>query len=76
MISSFSYDINPGRVLLGPGMLDAAAGEFERLGAKRPLILSTSFQRADALKLAGRLGAMAAGVFQRSSHAYIRGRHA
>lgn len=63
MISSFSYDINPGRILFGPGMLDTVAAEIERLGATRALILSTPFQRADAQKLAGRLGALAVGVF-------------
>lgn len=63
MISSFSYDINPGRILFGPGTLDTVAAEIERLGAKRALILSTPFQRADAQKLAGRLGALAVGVF-------------
>lgn len=67
MISSFSYDINPGRILFGPGTLDKVADEIERLGAKRALILSTPFQRADAQRLAGRLGALAVGVFSEAA---------
>lgn len=67
MTSSFSYDINPGRILFGPGTLDAVAGEIGRLGAKCALILSTPFQRADAQKLAGRLGTLAAGVFSEAA---------
>lgn len=67
MISSFSYDINPARILFGAGTLDAVAGEIERLGAKRALILSTPFQIADAQKLAERLGPMAAGVFSEAT---------
>lgn len=67
MTSSFTYDINPGRILFGPGTLDAVADEIQRLGAKRALILSTPFQRADAQKLAERLGSLAAGVFSEAA---------
>lgn len=67
MTSSFTYDINPGRILFGPGTLDAVADEIRRLGAKRALILSTPFQRADAQKLAERLGSLAAGVFSEAA---------
>ncbi|MFT4063841.1 maleylacetate reductase [Paraburkholderia sp.] len=61
------YDINPGRVLFGPGTLDAVSDEIRRLGAKRALVLSTPFQRADARKLAERLGPLAAGVFSEAA---------
>jgi len=67
MICRFSYDINPGRILFGAGTLDAVAAEMERLGAKRALILSTAFQRADATRLAERLGSLAAGVFSEAA---------
>jgi maleylacetate reductase len=63
MIASFTYDINPGRILFGPGTLNAVADEIERLGAKRALILSTPFQHADAQKLATQIGSLAAGIF-------------
>jgi maleylacetate reductase len=43
--------------------LGSVAEEITRLGASRALVLSTSFQRADALALAERLGPLAAGVF-------------
>jgi maleylacetate reductase len=65
--ANFRYDINPGRILFGPGTLDAVSDEITRLGAKRALILSTAFQRADARKLAERLGSLAAGVFSEAA---------
>ncbi|GJH28822.1 maleylacetate reductase [Caballeronia novacaledonica] len=67
MIDKFAYDINPGRVLFGPGTLGAVADEIERVGAKRALILSTPFQRADALRLAEQIGPLAAGVFSNAA---------
>lgn len=67
MIADFTYDINPGRVLFGAGKLSAVADEITRLGAKRALILSTSFQHADAQKLAARIGPLAAGVFSKAA---------
>ncbi|RJG01035.1 maleylacetate reductase [Noviherbaspirillum sedimenti] len=63
MTSHFSYDINPGRILFGPGTINAVAAEIERLGRKRALILSTPFQRADAQALQAQIGSMAAGIF-------------
>jgi len=63
MTVSFTYEINPGRVLFGPGTIEAVAGEIVQLGAKRALILSTPSQRADAQKLAEQIGPLAAGVF-------------
>ncbi|WP_343664729.1 maleylacetate reductase [Paraburkholderia tropica] len=67
MTASFTYDMHPGRILFGPGTLDAVADEIARLGAKRALILSTPSQRADAQKLAAQIGALAAGVFSEAA---------
>ncbi|CAG9260091.1 maleylacetate reductase [Paraburkholderia unamae] len=67
MTASFTYEINPGRVLFGPGTAEAVAGELGRLGAERALILSTPSQRADAQKLAERIGPLAAGVFSEAA---------
>lgn len=59
----FSYDVNPARILFGPGRSAEVGDEIERLGCKRALVLSTPFQSADAERLAERLGARAAGIF-------------
>jgi len=67
MTASFTYDMHPGRILFGPGALDAVADEIARLGAKRALILSTPSQRADAQKLAAQIGPLAAGVFSEAA---------
>jgi maleylacetate reductase len=63
MTPSFTYDVNPGRILFGPGTINSVADEIKRLGCKRALVLSTAFQRADALRLAEQIGPLAAGVF-------------
>ncbi|BFG80578.1 maleylacetate reductase [Paraburkholderia terrae] len=67
MVASFTYNINPGRILFGPGTLNIVADEIERLGMKRALILSTPFQRAHSQKLADRLGPLAVGVFSEAA---------
>jgi maleylacetate reductase len=67
MNPAFIYEINPGRILFGPGKAQAVAEEIERLGAKRALILATPFQRADAQRLAERVGPLAAGVFSEAA---------
>jgi maleylacetate reductase len=63
MITPFTYDINPSRILFGPGTLACVADEVKRLGAHRALILSTPFQRADAQKLSEQIGPLSAGAF-------------
>lgn len=63
MVKPFVYDTAPARVIFGPGTLGEVAGEIEKLGCSRAFILSTSFQRPDAEKLAGSLGPLSAGVF-------------
>jgi maleylacetate reductase len=67
MTGTFTYNINPGRILFGPGTIGAVADEIARLGCKRALVLSTPFQRADALALAERIGPLAAGVFSEAA---------
>ncbi|KAI3611533.1 Maleylacetate reductase (plasmid) [Cupriavidus necator H850] len=67
MPAPFTYPIHPGRILFGPGKLADVAEEVTRLGATRALVLSTPFQRADALALAERLGPLAAGVFSEAT---------
>jgi maleylacetate reductase len=67
MNHSFTFDINPGRILFGPGTLDRVTDEIDRLGARQALILSTPYQRADAQRLAERLGPRAAGVFSEAT---------
>lgn len=67
MPAPFTYPINPGRILFGPGKLAYVAEEVTRLGASRALVLSTPFQRADAFALAERLGPLAAGIFSEAT---------
>ena len=63
---SFTYNGQPGRVVFGPGALSQLGKEIEALGAGRALVLSTPEQRASAEKVAGMLGARAAGIFDRA----------
>jgi maleylacetate reductase len=67
MNMNFTYDINPSRIVFGAGALDTLADQIRELGTHRALILSTPFQRADAQKLAERLGVLAAGVFSEAA---------
>ena len=63
---SFVYTALPARVVFGVGALDKLGEEIERLGAQRALVLSTPEQRATAEDLAKRLGARAAGVYDKA----------
>lgn len=63
MMMPFDFDINPGRIVFGPGSVSRVGQELAQLGVSRALVLSTPFQEADAQALAGRLGTQAAGVF-------------
>jgi len=63
---SFVYDMLPGRVVFGAGCLDKLPEEIERLGATRALVLSTPEQRQDGQQLVERLGARAAGLFDKA----------
>jgi maleylacetate reductase len=51
------------RVVFGAGTLVGVPDEVARLGRSRALVLSTPHQRAEGEALAGRLGPLAAGVF-------------
>ena len=67
MTAPFAYDVNPARIVFGPGTLARVADEVRRLGARRALVLSTPFQQADAEALARQLGTLAAGVFAKAA---------
>lgn len=63
---SFVYNGQPGRVVFGAGSLARLGAEIEALGAQRALVLSTPEQREAAERIAGMLGARAAGIFARA----------
>jgi maleylacetate reductase len=62
----FIHQSWPSRVVFGAGSLRHLEREVLALGAERALILSTPEQRASAEAIAARLGARAAGVFDRA----------
>jgi maleylacetate reductase len=62
----FVYQTRPSRVVFGAGSLQHLEREVLMLGAERALILSTPEQRGTAEAIATRLGARAAGVFDRA----------
>jgi maleylacetate reductase len=63
---AFTYNALPIRVVFGAGSLDRLGEEIERLGAHRALVLSTSEQRASAEDVARRIGARAAGIYDKA----------
>ena len=63
---SFVYSALPARVVFGVGALDKVGEEIERLGAHRALVLSTPEQRNAAEDVARRLGARAAGIYDKA----------
>jgi maleylacetate reductase len=63
----FVYSGLPARVIFGSGTLSELGEEIRRLGCSRALLLSTPQQEADAKALAGRLGALAAGLFAQAA---------
>ncbi|MBS0344037.1 MAG: maleylacetate reductase [Proteobacteria bacterium] len=67
MPQSFVYQALPGRVVFGAGALQQLEAEVDALGARRALVLSTPDQRGTAEAIAARLGARAAGVFDRAT---------
>jgi maleylacetate reductase len=62
----FVYESLPGRVVFGPGSLDRLPDEVARLGAERALLVSTPGHRQLAEDAAERLGAKAAGIWDRA----------
>ena len=63
---AFVFNAQPSRVVFGAGALERLGEEIERLGAKRALVLCTPEQRATAEVIVARLGARAAGVYDRA----------
>jgi len=63
---SFVYQASPVRAVFGIGAIEKAPEEIGRLGAERVLIIATPGRRKLANDLAARLGAKAAGVFDRA----------
>src|SRR5688572_30293400 len=63
---AFTYTALPVRVVFGAGALAKLGEEIERLGARRALVLSTPEQRASAEDIAQRIGARAAGVYDKA----------
>ena len=65
-MQSFVYQILPSRVIFGAGSVEKLPQEMERLGAAKALVLSTPEQRQSGLEMLDRLGARAAGLFDRA----------
>ena len=65
-MKAFTYTALPTRVVFGAGALEKLGEEIERLGAQRALVLSTPEQRASAEDIARRIGARAAGIYDRA----------
>ncbi len=66
IVNPFVYTGLPARVVFGAGTLARLAEELDRLGAKRALLLSSPGQAQSARRLAERLGAGAAGVYDKA----------
>lgn len=63
-MTPFVYNANPARVLFGSGTLQSSLNdEVARLGAKKPLVLTTPEQATDGEKLTAYLGAQDCAVF-------------
>jgi maleylacetate reductase len=63
---SFTFQILPSRVIFGAGSLERLPEEIQRLGASKALVLSTPEQRQSGIEMVERLGARAAGLFDRA----------
>ena len=62
MVSSFTHQSRPGRVIFGQGTMKALRDEAAALGLQRVLVLSSPGQRSAAEALSGLLGDRAAGL--------------
>ncbi len=62
-MTPFVYDGLPMRVMFGAGTLAKVRAEVERLGARRALVLTTPYQKAEGERVAALLGELSAGVF-------------
>jgi alcohol dehydrogenase class IV len=63
---SFTYSANAARVIFGYDSLSRIGEEIERLGCTRVMVLSTSGHRPHAERVAGVLGSIAKGIFDRA----------
>lgn len=63
---SFVFQILPSRVIFGAGSLEKLPEEIQKLGASKALVLSTPEQRQSGREMVERLGARAAGLFDRA----------
>ena len=61
-MKDFQYQALPMRVTFGSGSLKSLPDEVRRLGLRRVLVLSTSFQEDLAREVSGQLGELSAGV--------------
>lgn len=64
---NFIYQARPARVIFGAGSLDHLEREVLELGARRALVLCTPEQRDLAQYIVERLGARAAGLYDRAT---------
>jgi maleylacetate reductase len=67
MTLSFSYQGSAAHIVFGRGASARAGDHIGKLGCRRALVLSTPQQANDAEALAGRLGALSAGVFAKAA---------
>ena len=65
-VNSFVYNALPSRVLFGTNTLERLPEEIARIGAHRALVLCTAGQRLAGESIVSRLGANAAGLFDRA----------
>lgn len=63
VVSGFTWNINPGRIIFGAGSVRRLGDELRAAGHSRALILTTPFQRAAGEALAASLPGLVAGVF-------------
>jgi len=66
-MNPFVYTAYAARVVFGEGAIAQLPAELERLGARRALVLSTPEQAAGVRAVAARLGARAAGVYDKAA---------
>src|SRR5262245_20205763 len=62
-MTSFTFELLPGRVVFGVNAVEHLSREVDQLGARRALVLSTPQQESLARDVATWLGARSAGVY-------------
>jgi alcohol dehydrogenase class IV len=66
-VRPFVYNGLPSRVVFGAGAIAKLPEEFDRLGAKRALLISTPEQSAAVKEVGARLGARVAGIYDKAA---------